>query len=691
MVMQDISAELERVIQELLDKMKKRKLPRNLREMFLESLYTFPKTFTIKANKLLLNKEFYIHHINTHNLDNKGSKADKEQFKFFMSLINRGLIHKRSPQYKNKLSLISINPNPHFIYQVNLSDVENLINVKEDLYNTIDTKFFNSYRQLVYNDLRLFVDIPLSAKEIASIDICNNIYINENTALLYFEYPAIMHQTLPSYYLVIVNRYEIVSFFTMCKTLEKNRPFRDSKLEKNFKAFKEKYFSKQSIAYIKMLNQNSLLYESTPFHAIMKTTRNIFSSITLAEIDYMYPGKVPDHLSVQEKERINHSLQRPEVDIEDDEPQQSFTMKDFIHLEELLKIKPTEKQVFLKKASVVVAELEKYIHDKNSTVHGKFISKFILHLLLRTTSKSGIRISTFKGYIGLLNKHIFSKIKDISNLQNHELESIFYNLQRLRYKEKSIKKIYALTKSFFYFCSQKIDINILTDASYPKSMVFADELDKILNKIEEKERNKNIRCGARIEFSILQKQALAVLAFYTGLRKGELRSRLLSDIYLDNGKICIDVNKVGTKKCKLDLKTDNAIRRVCECIPIKHLKVLKEFWRTRRLQKKRYPTVFLKVANDYSIKSKPVSDSIFHELSEIIQEVTGRYTSFHSLRHSYVTYQTRKLLQCKNCNIYGLLDLSIKAGHQTPEISMRIYAHASLLLLNVKQKNLYKR
>jgi len=86
------------------------------------------------------------------------------------------------------------------------------------------------------------------------------------------------------------------------------------------------------------------------------------------------------------------------------------------------------------------------------------------------------------------------------------------------------------------------------------------------------------------------------------------------------------------------------------------------------------------------IKSKVIKESIFDELTTIIQETTKRYTSFHSLRHSYASYETLRILNDTDVNIYSFIDLSTKMGHESPEITLKVYVHAALILLNLQQQ-----
>ena len=81
-----------------------------------------------------------------------------------------------------------------------------------------------------------------------------------------------------------------------------------------------------------------------------------------------------------------------------------------------------------------------------------------------------------------------------------------------------------------------------------------------------------------------------------------------------------------------------------------------------------------RATNSFSSKTL-ISETSINSISEIIKDVTKRYCTFHSLRHSYITYQLINILNSENSNPYLILDLCIKAGHSTPAISLSSYAH----------------
>jgi len=170
-----------------------------------------------------------------------------------------------------------------------------------------------------------------------------------------------------------------------------------------------------------------------------------------------------------------------------------------------------------------------------------------------------------------------------------------------------------------------------------------------------------------------------------------LRSRLLSDLYYDEatGKFFLDINTEGMEDLGIRPKTTNAVRRISfEIENPFHLKKIMEFLKYRKKIKNKSRYLFLEIDRKSNrIKSKAIEEPVFDELSAIIQNITKRYASFHSLRHSYASYETLKILNNPNANVYSFIDLSTKMGHESPEITFKVYIHASLILFERRRKN----
>lgn len=127
----------------------------------------------------------------------------------------------------------------------------------------------------------------------------------------------------------------------------------------------------------------------------------------------------------------------------------------------------------------------------------------------------------------------------------------------------------------------------------------------------------------------------------------------------------------------MKLKTYSAKRRVCvEIVHENHLKIINDYIELRENMKTKKKFFFF---HTYEKKPEVVKEAIFDNLSKIIQKVTGRYTSFHSLRHTFATYSVKEILECKEINPYKMIDLAVKMGHTSPEITLKKYTHRSVI------------
>ena len=108
----------------------------------------------------------------------------------------------------------------------------------------------------------------------------------------------------------------------------------------------------------------------------------------------------------------------------------------------------------------------------------------------------------------------------------------------------------------------------------------------------------------------------------------------------------------------------------------KHLKIINDYFNLRQNMKNKNKFFFLQ---NYKGKSEVVKEVVFDNLTQIIQRVTKRYTSFHSLRHTFATYAVRDILLCNKINPYKMIDLAVKMGHTSPEIMLKKYVHRSVI------------
>ena len=672
----------DNAIQFLEDNMKKKSssLPSILRKSLIHLLQKHSDLVTVKGKKIIIPTQFYPVWIKEHKLNSEKKEIDTAHYKFFRKLRKYGYIHPKSSYFPKKMVVITLNPTLPSLYKGNLAEISQYTMAKNSLYNKkIGKMSLTKILSLVYIDLQLFQNVKLTEHEITGICTENIIFISKSIAYLYLEEKGIFDNiTIPPYQLIRVEG-KLVKILKKLHRKGVHFPFENTDFSKQLSEFRKKFFEDMNMYDIRMASQNNILINSTPLQTTLLTKRATMSQTTIAEIASLYPDTVPNHLLNTEEKRIKNALNRTkDIDEEDTPIDPSFCLEEFEYFDELLQSKNSSN--FMKKRDPAKRELLQYIKSPISKPHGILIAKYIVHLLESINGNKEerkIAISTFRNYYFLLKKHLFQNIEDLSNVQNHEIHEILQNLAINRYKDKSIKKVRGLINDFFSFNNEKQIALSMNLNSYPKSLVLESEIDQILIYIENMYNNTK---EADAKFAKYRDKAIFLIARYTGLRKNELRSRMMKDVYIYDNDLCIDVNSEGLRKLDLKLKTSNAKRRVCTKITNNdHLEIITKYMEIREKVRYKDPFFFLHVDNHNKIKSKVVKEDVFNKIGKIIQVVTGRYTSFHSLRHTFATYAVRDLLQSKTINPYKMIDLAVKMGHTSPEITLKKYVHRAVI------------
>jgi len=661
-------------------KKKHKILPANLRKEFSRLLRKHADLLTLKRNRFIIPVQFYPIWIIKFKLALNGAIIDTSHYNFFRKLNKYGYTHQESSYFPKKKALISLNQNLSSIYKGAFQDISKYGQAKKSLYDRKLRKMSSSkITSYAYTDLRLFQAIKLTAKEIESINSSNIFFASKSSGYIYLEEIGIFDNiTIPPYQLIQFQGKKLVKIF---KKFQKNGikyPFTNTDLENKLSLYRKTFLTGISMQDIRMASQNNILIQSSPLVTTLATSKSIMSQLTIAEVHSLHPNTIiPQHLINIEKERITYALTRTkEVDEENNFIDSAFDLKEFDHLNELLKTKTNS--AFMKKIEPAKRELNQYVISTKSEAHGILITKYIVHLLSSVDKENKdrhIAISTFKNYYSLIKTHLFSNVEDLTNVQTHEINEILHSLAISRYKDTSIKNIKSLITDFFSFHGQKHNIIPMKLASYPKSLVLESEIDQILAGIED--NYKKDKQEAETDYKLLRDKAIILMARYTGLRKSELRSRLLKDIYIYNDILCIDVNAKGLKKLDMTLKTDSAKRRVCvEIVDANHLNTINDYIELRENMKTKKKFFFF---HTHEKKPEVVKEKVFDNLTKIIQKVTGRYTSFHSLRHTFATYAVKEILECKEINPYKMIDLAVKMGHTSAGITLKKYVHRSVI------------
>lgn len=682
-----------------------------LKRSFINELCNFLKNeethFPIINGRFKFNLEFfsiYCEKITKAERDN--TKLENEYYKNFARLLKYRLVHNRSANYPKALRLISINPNPKFFLSESYKYLDQFIHHKQkmvqDLNSCIDPL------QNIYIYLRLFAKKTFNKRELALFKFENIITIKDNLIVVFIQEKDLFG--FDTYQLHILDE-EISKSIHHIKNNDGGIFSNIDQFEKPYNDYKIKHFSNVPYHHLKELNQLSLTYKSSVLKTLLDTNRIKTVRLTIDDILYLFPETViPKHII--DFENNLKTLVYNEQYAKDDEEDTTSTLKDENVLDDenieepissILNITDIESVVTYLKSDDIYISKTNFLQIKNEIdmlnkieddAHIYMITDYILYLITLNHSKK-LRHSTVRNYLLILNKHIFGKIKDLSNIQQIEYQAISYKLNYSNYKSRTIQSYYKIISRFFKYCKKNHSLKInYSTFVYPKSLIYKNELQQILDYIETRyetnllkqknqAENQVIKLTKNDKFEILQQQMMILIGFYTGMRKNELRSRLLKDFHFDEetNVFNIYVNNDGLKKMHLKLKTNTSKRKISFQIDQEYLQYFHTWFASRQNIKNNNKYLF--IAKDlyaYSSK-KAIGENSIDILNEIIKRVTNRNCTLHSLRHSYITYQLYNQLKTPSKDPYTVLELSLKTGHVTPEITFSTYCHYQIIKL----------
>jgi len=482
-------------------------------------------------------------------------------------------------------------------------------------------------------------------------------------------------------------------------------------------AFFDKFIAKH--LFRKALVFNSIT-DIGPFRTAHAFKKIKFIALSVLELDYLYPGSVPSHLVEIEQNNLTIvrdskiNLDEYEFDVREE--------GDFDYDEDiapLYKFKYEKKKYDLMsfnnvtiKPKYIKIVLEQLVAKYETTQDQSLVMilKYVIHLFQRVLNQEEgyiqISFKTATGYIGSLRKHLFNNYTDLENLEWSQLALYLSFLRDSRHTglENGVVayvQTEELIKRFLAFSNKETGSLYVIAHHMQRSLVFREEVDLILEEIDKKYTALPIkRASQNIPFFKLQDQVFILLLYYAGLRKNELRTRRLQDIYEDTINLydisisencfTIDVNEEAMKSDKTvkKLKTKNAKRKVTFYVnnPL-HADMVKRF--IKQSQKQKGTSLFknrkFSVTTNAKSIDREILGGILEEkhldyLNDIIKDVTKRPCSLHTLRHSYVTNSIGYISEHFSFNT-ALMSLSVEIGHASIGTSFLNYGHLDLMIL----------
>jgi integrase len=456
------------------------------------------------------------------------------------------------------------------------------------------------------------------------------------------------------------------------------------------------------------------LINNSPLELTLKNF-NIYPKITLKELDYLFPRKIPNSLIKLEQNNFDLffndiKTSNPEILSADDEDIDDYLLKPFEILDELKKIKIDGKvEIFFnKKYRLIDKHLKK---DDFFSEILMYIKKELFKKADKRFTNNPIKINTMREYMNTLFKYCFNILLKYNEINNFAKIEINQKLEREKLTENSRNKYKEIINRFLSKYSKSIlKINSVIDIR--RSIVFPDEFNKFINIVLE--QDKKVFANENYKFiKGLIRSVFAILLYNSGLRKNELRTRLQKDIIkIGDNEYIIYVDKQGFKEAKRSGKSDsddsslknkNAKRKIRFKIENKeHNEIVAKYynWITKNNYKFFFPLIAQEkplekqtdkekslekhIAQKRLLKRHIAKESFFNELSEILKQITNRHTPLHSLRHSFITFWLLDKLKNKDYEKITMFELANIIGHAEIETTLKNYVHLDIIkvLLN---------
>ena len=611
---------------------------------------------------------------------------------FISKLIEEKLIARSSKIYPKNQMLLSINPLSKAFLHTDLNEFDRILDLRDKfIKDLINTTITINYEIQIYIYFRLFSleNIPLSYYSYMVRD--NILHLNDNVAMVV---QLEEHKEFIPLKTIIFNKSssEILnSLFPKSSDINllNNNQYIFSNdfnyYENELKQYCKKYNLR--IRDVKRIIELEMQLRISPLQlTLLKYTKH--PNVSLLELDKLYPDSISSELLDIERNNLAIYRKYPSRDEDDEIDIDKFLGTNYELYDKFKQLRkvPTKKGIkgYLTKSYLFI-EANKH-KEKQFTP----IFNYVYLLLNEADSnyrKKPILPTTLQAYLQVIFEFCFNIIVTSPNIED-AIKRIDNKIRNSDYApDVQVKYQNRINDYLLDEMDMKME-KINPIIHYNRSIVFEDELDKLIAKL--KYRDKVYTC----EILKSSRAVYSILAYYSGLRKNELRSRQLRDFYkTTENKFILDVNKKGIIKInkhlsdsdKISLKNRNAKRRVEFSIDNKrHLKIVEEYYELITQEKVTF--IFPNITKrQIAAKKRAVANTKLEDINKLLQKTTGRYTVIHSFRHTYATNEMVKILNKEDKSINDIFDLIQRIGHGDPEIMLSYYVHLDLIKINTSK------
>lgn len=620
----------------------------------------------------------------------------------FIKLKKEKLISKKSILYPKNIKYFSINPLSTAFLRTHLKFYDRVTDIRDKLYN----KILNNMDDIdLYIFIRLFTLKKIKPMHILDFSKSNYYQVSDGLSLFIVLEDMIGSYTPISSYIIDGKLNNILSSIysqgPLNNLLENIEHIFTKSLDTYEKALNV-YMNHNNIniGQVRACIELEYQLDKSPLELTLKTYSQ-HPKLSLRELNHLFPNTIDDALI--EKEITNEKLYFNNFSAEERVEELSVDINDSINnyisneiekFDYFLQIKNISEKTSIEP---YLQKWYKFLHVEvlNNNQLLKPIFEYTLIVLMKidsTKNKKPIKLRTYKDYLGVMFNYCFNIIIAEGKIDETTIRFIENNIQdSLKLTVRTKKRYWRLIKIFIrnhteFSSNQKIKMVL----DIRRSIVFHDEFQTFITDLKNMDlsnysdqKNKKIKGSIRAVFCIL--------LYYAGLRKTELRTRLLQDIYqVSANTFAIDINRTGFSKTMkstgefdLSMKSSSAKRRIRFQVKDElHLKMLVNYlnW----LRKQEYKFVFPRISNKGTLLKKHVIKDLFiSELSKQLQEVTKRDTPLHTLRHSYATFKLKDELSKNNQNM--LFEISNLLGHGEPDVSLSNYMHLDIIKLMINK------
>ena len=406
------------------------------RNMLVSCMQKHLDEMIVVSKQFKINTQFFAWFIKDMGLDKRSDiKEEKSLYRNFLRLKKFKLVHSKSASFFPKsLTMMSINPNHFSLLAGGLSNLDMFIEAREALLEMLKDE--KTKKRAAYIYLRLFHITPMSARTLKELQ--NDMMIalpNDRVVLLLKEVLDFdITDDTGMYRLQLLDTYISQTLISMQEE-EHCFMFEDEHYENAMQAFRKQYLEKLTIHLIKNLNKNFHLFHSSPLELTLKAKIVPTVPLTLTELENLFPQEQLLSPKQQEAEKLRiksvfekrETTRNNQVNLTKKKKKQSasYAMMDIEALAHLLRIKGT--QFSKQEVEDAIDEIEQYLKSTEE-LHDQLLFGYVLYMLKFLLHRK-LALSTVKTYLGLLNKHLFMVVEDLSDIKQHELTAISQRLE----------------------------------------------------------------------------------------------------------------------------------------------------------------------------------------------------------------------------------------------------------------------